>query len=224
MDLRPIIGRLRRASGGENWEWRSEGPWEIMVGAVLVQQTRWPTVDQALQSLRAKGLLTPEALAAAPPERVEACLRPTGFYRTKARRLRHMAARILSEAGSVEAYFARPPEELRRSLLALEGVGDETADVILLYAAGHPSPVVDAYTRRILGRLGLPLPSDYRAAHGVLNGLLPDRLEDHRRFHELMVELGKRYCRAAPECAPCPLLELCPHGQVVTGPAPQAGL
>lgn len=218
MDLLGIYTRLRDALDGEDW-WRADGPWEVMVGALLTQQTTWRSVDRALGALKAEGLLGPEALARASPGRIEACVRPTGFYRTKARRLRLMAARVL-EVGTVEAFLARPPDDLRRSLLALEGVGEETADAILLYAAGHPRPVVDAYTRRILGRLGHPLPRGYGAAARQLRARLPDRVQDHRRFHALMVVLGKEYCRPTPRCAACPLLDRCPHGRSIVGPSP----
>ncbi|MFQ6012476.1 MAG: endonuclease III domain-containing protein [Thermoplasmata archaeon] len=223
MDLLRVYRTLRRALGSDDW-WQAAGPWEVMVGAVLAQRTTWRSVDRALRSLQAAGLLAPEALAAAPPSQVEACVRPTGFYRTKARRLRRMAAHVLRAAGSVEAFLARPPAGLRRDLLALEGVGEETADAILLYAAGHATPVVDAYTRRILARLGHPLPPGSADAARRLRAELPHRVEEHRRFHALMVELGKRHCRPAPRCAPCPLLDLCPHGRGVVGDPPQAGL
>ncbi|MFQ5987033.1 MAG: endonuclease III domain-containing protein [Thermoplasmata archaeon] len=224
MDLLRVYTRLRQALGHEDWWWAEGDPWEMMVGALLTQQTTWQSVDRALRSLKAEDLLAPEAMAVAPRARIEACIRPTGFYRTKARRLRKMAAHVLRGAGSVEAFLTRPPEELRRSLLALEGVGEETADAILLYAAGHATPVVDAYTRRILSRLGTPLPAPYEDAARQLRRQLPDRVADHQRFHALMVELGKAYCRSAPRCAPCPLLDLCPHGQATVGHPTRAGL
>ncbi len=223
MDLLRVYERLRQALGGEDW-WRAGSPWEVMVGALLTQQTSWGSVERALTALRAERLLSPEALARAPLGRIEACIRPTGFYRTKARRLRRMAAEVIREAGTVKAFLARPPDALRRSLLAIEGVGEETADAILLYAAGHATPVVDAYTRRILGRLGHPLSSTYEAAARQLRTHLPTRVEDHRRFHALMVGLGKAWCRPAPRCAPCPLLDGCPHGQALLGDLPQSGL
>ncbi|MFQ5919034.1 MAG: endonuclease III domain-containing protein [Thermoplasmata archaeon] len=223
MDLLRVYERLRQALGGADW-WQSDSPWEVMVGALLTQQTTWRSVERALASLRAEHLLSPEALAHAPLHRIEACVRPTGFYRTKAGRLQRMAAQILREAETVEAFLARPSDALRRSLLRLEGVGEETADAILLYAAGIPTPVVDAYTRRILERLGRPLPGGYEAAADRLRRQLPDRVDDHRRFHALMVRLGKTFCRPAPRCASCPLLDLCPHGQARLRPVPQAGL
>ncbi len=218
-----VYERLRHALGGENW-WQAESPWEVMVGAILAQQTTWQSVDRALRSLKEEGLLPPDVLAHASLERVERCIRPTGFYRTKARRLRLMAARVFEEAGTLEAFLARPPATLRRSLLAMEGVGEETADAILLYAAGHPAPVVDAYTRRILRRLGHPLPRGYERAARQLREHLPDHVSDHRRFHAVMVILGKDFCRPNPRCAPCPLLDLCPHGQAVVADLPQTGL
>jgi endonuclease-3 related protein len=223
MDLPRVVERLRDAFGDEEW-WQADSPWEVMVGALLTQQTTWRSVERALASLRAEGLLAPEALIRASLPRIEACVRPTGFYRTKARRLQGMATQVLREAGTVEAFLARPPEALRGSLLGLEGVGEETADAILLYAAGHPAPVIDAYTRRILGRLGHPLPDSYEKAALWIGAQLPDRIEDHRRFHALMVGLGKTHCRPAPRCPSCPLQDVCPHGQAVLAQLPQAGL
>lgn len=219
MDAPALLARLQRALPVEAW-WPARGPLEVVVGALLTQQTTWTSVERALEALRREGLLTLAGLADAPPGAVEACVRPTGFYRVKARRLRAIARRVREAHGSVEALLAQEDRALREELLGLPGVGPETADSILLYAADRPFLPVDAYTRRILRRLGTPLPRGYEAARRRLEEGLPPDPGTYGAFHALLVEVGKRWCRPRPRCAPCPLLEACPHGQATVRPAP----
>ncbi len=187
------------------------------MGAVLTQQTTWVSAEKALRELKDRGLMSLENLSDAPLEVLEECVRPTGFYRVKARRLRTMARHILEREGGLTEFLSLDAPTLRGRLLDLPGVGFETADSILLYAVGHRFFVVDAYTRRIVGRLGKALPSGYEEARGLLEAELPGDVNDYQEAHALMVELGKRYCRTKPLCASCPLLRLCPHGQRVEG-------
>jgi endonuclease-3 related protein len=215
MDFLQVHRRLKGALGGRDW-WRAEGPWEVMVGALLTQQTSWRNVEAALRKLKARGLMDVVALATSPLSTIEECVRPAGFYRVKARRLKAMAADVLRQGG-LEALLSAEPWELRGRLLEMQGVGFETADSILLYGVGFPIMVVDAYTRRIMGRLGMPLPRGYEEARRALEDGLPRDVQSYREFHALMVELGKRYCRSTPSCGPCPLLEVCPHGSRVVG-------
>lgn len=216
MDLLGVYERLRMALGGRDW-WQADGPLEVVTGALLTQQTTWKNVKEAIGNLKDRGLLTLEALATTPLNVLEECVRPTGFYRVKASRLRAISARILHDHGTLVRFLSMEPSDLRATLLDLPGVGFETADSILLYAAGHPFLVVDAYTRRIMRRLGMPLHRDYEEARRRLEEELPRNVEAYREFHALMVELGKRYCRPRPLCAPCPLLDLCPHGMKAAG-------
>ncbi len=188
-----------------------------MVGAVLTQQTSWKSVERALQNLRSRGLLALDTLAGASVEVLEECMRPASFYRVKARRVRAMARSIVQNHGSLDDFLSMEPQQLRESLLRMAGVGFETADSILLYAAGLPFMVVDAYTRRIMQRLGNPLPRHYEEARRSLEETLPLSVHDYQEFHALLVELGKRYCRPKPLCGPCPLQDRCPHGQMVAG-------
>ncbi len=214
MDLQAVNEHLRETLGGKEW-WRAGGPLEVMVGAVLTQQTTWNSVEVAMERLKEKGLLSLNNLAAAPPAVLEECVRPTRFGRVKARRLRAMATRILKDCGSLRELFSKDSVELRQYLLRLRGIGFETADSILLYAAGRPFMVVDSYTRRIVGRLGMALPSDYEEARLLLQRELPRSVEGYREFHASLVELGKRYCRRNPHCNRCPLQDRCPHGSKV---------
>ncbi len=212
MDVRRVYERLRKILGARDW-WKSDGSLEVVVGALLTQQTTWRSVDVALGRLKERGWLSLEGLAAAPVEKLEDCVKPTGFYRVKTARLQKLATRVLEDYGNVDALLHQEPRDLRQYLLGLDGIGPETADSILLYAAGLPFLVVDTYTRRIVERLGSPLPPGYEAARSCLEGGLPRTVETYREFHAMMVELGKRYCRRNPRCQLCPLLELCPHGQ-----------
>jgi endonuclease-3 related protein len=215
VDILEVFERLRSAFGSGEW-WKAEGPWEVMVGALLTQQTAWRNVEAAMRNLRARGLMDVAFLAEASPSTIEECVRPAGFYRAKARRLREMAARVLSHGG-LEAFLSADPWTVRQRLLEMPGIGYETADSILLYGVGFPVMVVDAYTRRIMERLGSPLPSGYEDARKWLEERLPRDTREYREFHAVMVELGKRYCRSRPRCEACPLVDLCAHGMRVVG-------
>lgn len=214
MDVPALHARLERVLPLGAW-WRAQGPLEVLVGALLTQQTTWTSVERALEGLRDAGLLTLEALADAPRAALEACVRPTGFYRTKAARLQAMARHVRAVHGTVEALLAQEDGGLRRELLDLPGVGPETADSFLLYGADRPFLPVDAYTRRILDRLGSPLPRGYEAARRRLEEELPRDPTAYQAFHARLVEVGKRWCRPRPRCAPCPLLAGCAHGRRV---------
>jgi endonuclease-3 related protein len=181
----------------EGW-WQAETPFERAVGAILVQQTRWENVERVLAEMRRLGLMSPEAIAALPVEELETIVRPAGFYRNKARSL-HGLARYLS--GNPDA-FDRPAERLREELLALRGIGDETADVLLLYVARQPSFVIDAYARRTLKCLGIE--GNYRQLQGLFHESLPADVDLYRHYHALFVEHGKRYCNKKTKgCADC---------------------
>ncbi len=212
MDFGRVSDRLRDSLGGVGW-WKADGPLEVVVGAILTQQSTWASVEVALARLKEENLLTLKGLATEPLAELEGCIKPAGFYRVKARRLRAVATRILKDHGSLERLLSLSSAEMRRYLLGLQGIGPETADSILLYAARRPSMVVDAYTRRIASRLGRSLPSDYHEAQSLLEGDIGRNVEGYQEFHAMMVEVGKTFCRKDPHCAPCPLLDVCPTGK-----------
>lgn len=163
-----------------------------MVGAVLVQQTRWENVERGLDRLREAGLLSLEAIDRAPPEVVDEAVRCTGFFRVKTRRLKALARFVLGTYGSVETMARVPTDELRRDLLAVPGIGEETADAILCYAFGRCSFVIDAYTRRLCACAGVEdTPDGYRA---LFEAVLPRENERYRETHAHIVEYGKSYC------------------------------
>ncbi len=206
--LREIHDRLLAAWGPQGW-WPAETPFEVAVGAILTQNTNWRNVERAIAALREGGLLEAHALREADEAQLQALIRPAGFFRQKAHRLRVLAGFWL-DSGGAEALAARPLAPLRRELLALHGIGPETADSILLYALEKPVFVVDAYTRRIFSRLGLCAPdAGYDALQRMFMQALPADAPLFNEYHALIVELAKRHCRVRPRCEGCPLAERC---------------
>jgi endonuclease-3 related protein len=185
-----MVGALDERFGRLPW-WRAP-PEEVMIGAILVQQTRWENVKGALDRLRAAGLLSLEAIDRASAEAIEEAVRCAGFFRVKTRRLKALARFVLDTYGSVEAMATIPTEELRRGLLGVSGVGEETADAILCYAFGRCSFVIDAYTRRLCACAGIEeSTSGYRA---LFEAALPRENARYRETHAHIVEYGKEYC------------------------------
>jgi len=206
-----IYRRLRRAFDHAGW-WPGESPFEVCVGAILVQNTAWTNVERTIQALRRRGLLSFGALDRLPPSRLAPLLRPSGTFRVKATRLRALLDFLGKEyGGRVEAMRGEEPGRLRERLLGVRGVGPETADSIALYAAGHPLFVVDAYTRRVFTRLGL-LKGDesYGDVQRFFADALPRNAALYNDFHAQIVRLGKDVCRPRPRCGACPLDDLCP--------------
>lgn len=150
--VRAIYRKLSRAWGRQHW-WPAETPFEVIVGAILTQNTSWTNVERAMVNLRAAAVLSVEGIRQLALPKLEALVRPSGYFRQKAQRLKNFVAFLdARHGGSLEQMFATPAEQLRAELLTQNGIGPETADSILLYAGGHESFVVDAYTRRILER------------------------------------------------------------------------
>jgi endonuclease-3 related protein len=199
--------------GPTHW-WPGETPFEIAVGAILTQNTNWTNVERALENLKALEMLRPEAIIAAEDDTLEAALRPSGYFRQKAKRVRNFSRHLMEHYGGDMALMARRPlEELRRELLHLHGIGPETADDIILYACELPVFVVDTYTRRILHRHGL-VPHDiaYEPLRAVFESRLPRDVAMWKEYHGLMVYIGKDFCRPTPRCEECPLRPLLPGG------------
>jgi len=212
--LTTVYRRLLDAFGPQHW-WPGETPFEVMVGAVLTQNTNWQNVERAIRNLRQADLLDPHALAGVPVEELEELIRPAGYFRVKARRLRSLLDFLIERYdGSLEAMFQTPLDALRRELLGVHGIGPETADSILLYAGGLPSFVVDAYTHRVFSRHGwIDFDADYHQIQDYIQGEIPQEAPLYNEFHALLVRLGKEYCRKSnPRCAACPLRERLPQG------------
>ncbi len=199
--LKAVYELLNEKLGSPGWEewWPADSCFERIVGAILIQQTRWENVDKVLAVFKAKGLMTPRALASVSTDELEMLVRPVGFYRQKARYLKSVAEYF--SRYPIERMRSLPLPQLRKELLALHGVGNETADVIILYTADRPRFIVDAYARRLFGCLGFEgqLRADYSKC---LKKPSAETLKLHKRYHGLIVEHGKRYCNKK-KCDTC---------------------
>lgn len=205
--LRGAYRALFAAFGPQEW-WPARTPFEVMVGAILTQNTNWRNVERAVANLRAARALTPTAMRRLGPGELSALIRPAGYHRLKATRLGHLLAHIAARhRGSVARLLRLPGPALREELLGVHGIGPETADSIVLYAAGRPSFVVDAYTRRVFSRHGWCAPGGrYAEVQALFERSLPADARLFNEYHALIVRLGKEFCRPrAPRCAACPL-------------------
>ncbi len=206
-DLLAVYDALFAAFGPQRW-WPARTPFEVMVGAILTQNTNWRNVERAIANLSAARALTPAAMLRLGPEALAELIRPAGYYRVKTARLRHLIEHLARRhRGSVARMLRRRGEALRGELLGIHGIGPETADSIVLYAAGQPSFVVDAYTRRVFSRHGWFEPdADYGRVQEFFSRGLPADARLFNEYHALIVRLGKEFCRPrAPRCAACPL-------------------
>ncbi|MCA9246024.1 MAG: endonuclease III domain-containing protein [Planctomycetales bacterium] len=211
--LQDVFDRLLERFGPQGW-WPGESPFEVMLGAVLVQNTSWKNVERAIANLRDADLLAPEPLFELRVEELAELIRPAGYYQVKARRLRNLMELLFDRFdGSLEAMFAVGLTSLREELLAVKGIGPETADAILLYAAELPAFVVDSYTHRVLARHGwIDFDADYHQIQEHFESALPQDVPLFNEYHALLVEVGKRFCKKTPACDECPLFELLPDG------------
>ena len=198
---------LFQAHGEQHW-WPGRTPFEIIVGAILVQNTTWVNTARAIANLHRAKLLTPSAIESAPQLKLARLIRSSGYFRQKARKLKAFVAFLQKEhRGSLAVMFRTPTATLRQQLLAVHGIGPETADSILLYAGHHPVFVVDAYTRRILQRHGLATGKEsYEEIRGLFEKSLPNDAQLFNEFHALIVHTGKDFCRSRlPLCSQCAL-------------------
>lgn len=209
-----VFDRLLRAFGPQHW-WPADSPFEVMVGAVLTQHTAWHNVEKAMVNLKATGDFSPRGVLRLSRSALEIHIQPAGIFRVKAQRLCALLGFLVDRFGGDIAQMAtQPTETLRDDLLCIQGVGPETADCILLYALGKPIFVVDAYTRRIFGRLGLIDASiGYDALQAFLMRNLVCDVDLFNEYHALIVTLGKHHCKPKPRCGACPLLDMCAFGQ-----------
>ncbi len=212
--LQEVYQRLFDALGPQKW-WPGDTPFEMMVGAVLVQNTNWQNVERAIENLRRAEVLEPHALNEVPVDELEELIRPAGYFRVKAKRLRSLLEYLVERYdGSLENMFRTPLADLRQELLGIHGVGPETADSILLYGGGLPIFVVDAYTYRVFSRHGwIDREFDYHQIQEYFHDRLPSDAPMFNEFHALVVYLGKHYCKKGkPLCKACPLECMLPKG------------
>ncbi|MCU0916259.1 MAG: endonuclease III domain-containing protein [Planctomycetes bacterium] len=204
--LLEIYQRLFDFFGPQHW-WPGESPFEVAVGAILTQNTSWTNVAKAIANLKAAGSLDAFKLHEMDLEQLELLIRPAGYFRVKAKRLKNFI-RWLCERYDGDLVNLEPvsTNRLREELLAISGIGPETADSILLYALNRPVFVVDTYTARVMVRHGLIGPElDYQQLQGLFMSNLEPDAAFFNEFHALLVMTGKDYCKPRPKCAPCPL-------------------
>ena len=212
--LLDIYRRLHAAYGPQEW-WPGGSPFEVVVGAILTQAAAWTNVEKAIDNLNAAGVLSPRGILETPVEDLARLVYPAGYYNAKARKLRAFVEMLFERHGGVlDRLFALPLLELRRGLLATHGIGPETADAVILYAAGRPCFVIDTYTRRVFGRLGVaPAKDDYGSWQGMFEEALPPDVPLFNEYHALIDHHAKTFCRKEPLCEQCFLREVCPTGR-----------
>lgn len=202
-----FYGKLYRHFGPQHW-WPAKTHFEVMVGAILTQNTSWLNVEKAISNLKKQKLLEPHKLYKLPPRKLAMLLRPAGYYNVKAKRLRNFLKFLIENyKGSTRKMSLEDCGTLRQKLLSVNGIGPETADSILLYALDKPVFVIDAYTKRILSRHLLASRSlDYGQLQGLFMKHLPKKTRIFNEYHALLVRLGKEFClKSKPKCQACPL-------------------
>ncbi len=209
--LTEIYRLLYDALGPQHW-WPGETRFEIITGAILTQNTSWANVEKAITNLKSANRLTPEKLHHLDPAQLAELIRPAGYYNIKAKRLKNFVNWLFDNYdGKLANLESIDTEQLRAELLAIKGVGRETADSILLYAFDRPIFVVDAYTARIVFRHGLIGPdADYEQLRELFESSLPADTQLFNEYHALLVRVGKEFCRPKARCTDCPLGKL-PH-------------
>ena len=212
-DRQQVYQRLLDAYGAQGW-WPASTDFELLVGAILVQNTRWENVELAIQNLARVGLLKPEALLRAPFDLISECIRPAGFHRIKTQRVKALTEWF---EGNHQRLMGLDRSALRRDLLAQVGIGPETADVLCMYLYRQSAVIADSYTRRICFRLGwldAPAEISYARAAAQLNWMLDWPPVELSEFHALLVAHAKARCRKRPRCSECVLRGTCRFGLV----------
>ena len=208
--LLEIYRRLFEHYGPQHW-WPGDSPFEVMVSAILTQSAAWQNVEKAITNLKNAGVMSPSSLRNIPALELAKLIYPTGYYNAKALKLKALVNWLGASYGdNLRQVFNMDTETLREQLLAVHGIGPETADSILLYAANKPVFVIDTYTRRIINRLGLaPANNSYDAFQTLFIGSLPRNKQLFNEYHALLVRLGKEACRKQPLCDRCCLTDIC---------------
>lgn len=205
-DLMQVFETLLSYYGPRGW-WPAKNPYEMMVGAILTQNTTWSNVEKAIANLSER--LTPEFVAAVPAEELALLIKSSGYYNQKSIKLKALTAWYSKYAYKIETVRKADGEILRQELLAVKGIGPETADSILTYAVEKPFFVIDTYTRRLFSRLGYELPPSYEGLRQEIENNIPKDLYIYNEFHALIVEQCKRRCTRKPACNNCPLEACC---------------
>jgi endonuclease-3 related protein len=208
--LLDIYHRLLADFGPQRW-WPAQEPFEVIVGAILTQSAAWGNVEKAIVNLRAAKALSPRVLRQLPLSKLATLVHPCGYYNAKALKLKSFAYWLGNHYGdNLDKFFADDIDRLHQQLLTIQGIGQETADSIILYAANKPIFVIDAYTRRIINRIGLaPGKNSYAVYQALFMDNLPPDTGLFNEYHALLVCLGKNVCRSRPLCLQCCLNDIC---------------
>jgi len=214
--LMEVYDRFYAAYGPQHW-WPGETPFEVIAGAILTQSAAWTNVEMALANMRAAGCWSLGAVHQLPEAELAQLVRSSGYFNAKARKLKAFAAHVADNyQGDLDQFLSKSTKPLRDELLSIHGIGDETADDIMVYAAGKPSFVIDTYTRRIMDRMGMapngarPKYGDYQA---IFHDNLPPDTQLFNEFHALWDRHAKEACAKTPRCEGCCLLDICATGQ-----------
>ncbi len=204
--LEGVYKKLYTYFGPQHW-WPADSSFEVIIGAILTQNTAWTNVEKAISNLKKKRLLNPQRLYNVDSKTLAGLIRPCGYFNVKAARIKSFLETLFADfKGDLSLMFSLRAKTLRKTLLKIKGIGPETADSILLYAAKKPIFVVDAYTRRFLLRHKLiKKQSDYQQVQSLFEENLPRRLNLFNEYHALIVRLAKEFCRKSPLCNICPL-------------------
>ena len=220
-DIEWLFTALYDAYGPRNW-WPTVhgGSFELVIGAILVQNVSWSNTERALINLRNADVWSFQAIADAPDDEMHVLIRPSGYYKAKTRKLKEFAEFIITRHdGNLESLFALPVQEMREQLLSVWGIGEETADDIIVYGANKPSFVIDMYTRRLLGRLGWEIDGkSYAAYQQMFHEFLPHDAYLFNEYHALIDHHVARFCKKKPLCEKCVLATQCPVGLGITQP------
>lgn len=197
---------MRETFGHQHW-WPGETTFEVMIGAILTQNTAWSNVEKAILNLKRANQLNVRALSRISRRRLARLIRPAGYFNVKADRLKHFIGFLMREyRGNLKRMSREKGPILRQKLLEVKGIGEETADSILLYAFNKPFFVIDAYTKRIFARHGFyDLHGPYHDWQKLFEKALPKKVPLYNDFHAQIVAIGKNYCRTKPQCDTCPL-------------------
>jgi len=201
-----IYNSLLKHFGPQDW-WPGETPFEVIIGAILTQNTSWDNVEKAIVSLKASGKFTPEGLFKLQTDKLALLIKSSGYFNIKAKRLKNFLSFLFNDyEGNIDRLLKEDGHLLRHKLLNVNGIGPETADSILLYAAEYPIFVVDAYTNRIFSRHGyIPADATYHQIQELFVGNLPKDIQLYNEYHALIVRVGKELCRKTPRCNSCPI-------------------
>lgn len=210
--LSKIYQVLYRTYGPQNW-WPADSQFEIIVGAILTQSTAWVNVEKAINNLKAAEAMSFNRIYSISLNHLRELIRPSGYYNSKADKLKAFVNYVSDHyGGDLNRFIGKPLELLRPELITIYGIGNETADDIILYASNQPSFVIDEYTRRIILRIGLkPEIKKYHDYKDLFESNIRKDTSLYNEYHALLVEHGKRVCKSAPICASCCLRNMCSY-------------